>query len=99
MNTTAAAPPRQPRSVDEFADYYSPRNALILAAAGAQLVAGYREWQQHGRQVRKGEHGIRIAAPVVVKDKKTGESKTVNMKETSVFDVSQTDPIEPKDAR
>lgn len=82
------------RTVDTWADHYSPRNALILAASGATNVAGYREWKQLGRQVRKGEHGIKLAAPVVVKDKDTGEPKVVNVKTATVFDISQTDELE-----
>lgn len=87
---------KAPREISEWASYYSPRNALILDASGATVVAGYREWQQHGRQVRKGERGIQLAAPVVVKDKKTGDSKVVNMKHTTVFDISQTDAREER---
>jgi hypothetical protein len=30
----------------------------------ATLVGGFRQWQQHGRVVRKGEHGLMIWAPV-----------------------------------
>jgi hypothetical protein len=67
---------------------------LVLAAAGATNVAGYREWQEQGRQVRKGEHGIALAAPVVVKDRETGDPRVVNMKTVTVFDISQTDAIE-----
>ena len=85
---------REPRKASEFDAYYSARNALILDASGATQVAGYREWQSYGRQVRKGEKGIQLAAPVVVKDKTSGDSKVVNMKVTTVFDVSQTDPRE-----
>ena len=34
---------------------------LILAQhPDATMVAGFRAWQQKGRHVRKGEHGIRI---------------------------------------
>jgi len=59
---------------EEFARYlatlarfhmYSPKNvALIHAQNGdATRVAGYRAWQTLGRQVRKGERGIRIVVP------------------------------------
>lgn len=45
---------------------YSLNNQLLIAAArpDATLVAGYEAWKTHGRQVRKGEKGIRILAPV-----------------------------------
>jgi antirestriction protein ArdC len=46
---------------------YSPNNVLLIAAQrpDATRVAGYRAWAQLGRQVRKGEHGISILAPVL----------------------------------
>lgn len=48
---------------------YSLNNTLLITAQrpNATLVAGYRDWQKLGRQVRKGEGGsnaIRIMAPV-----------------------------------
>ena len=45
---------------------YSLNNCLLIAAQypTATAVAGYRAWQQNfGRQVRKGEKGIKILAP------------------------------------
>jgi hypothetical protein len=46
---------------------YSPNNILLigLQAPDATRVAGYRTWSQLGRQVRRGERGIAILAPVV----------------------------------
>lgn len=82
-----------PRKQTDWADHYSPKNQLVLEASGATQVAGYREWKDAGRQVRKGEHGIRLDAPVIVKDKETGEPRMVNVRTVVVFDVSQTDPI------
>ncbi|MDQ2744220.1 MAG: ArdC-like ssDNA-binding domain-containing protein, partial [Chloroflexota bacterium] len=59
---------------DSFADYlrtmarfhsYSASNvALILTQRpDASRVAGYRRWQDLGRQVNKGEKGIHILVP------------------------------------
>jgi antirestriction protein ArdC len=44
---------------------YSARNVLLIMtqAPWATQVAGYRTWQQLGRQVRAGEKGIAILAP------------------------------------
>jgi antirestriction protein ArdC len=44
---------------------YSARNVLLILsqAPWATQVAGYRTWQQLGRQVRAGEKGIAILAP------------------------------------
>lgn len=78
---------------------YSPSNCLLimLQCPDATQVAGYRKWQELGRQVRKGERSIRILAPVVIKkpdpEKPNEEPKprVVGFRGTSVFDVSQTD--------
>jgi hypothetical protein len=45
---------------------YSLNNTLLIALQrpDASLVAGYNAWKKdHGRQVRKGEKGIKIIAP------------------------------------
>src|SRR5437870_2184602 len=48
---------------------YSFGNLLLMHSQrdGVTIVAGYKRWQDLGRHVRKGERGIRILAPVVVK--------------------------------
>jgi antirestriction protein ArdC len=38
--------------------------AILMQRPDASQVAGYRTWQSLGRQVRKGEQGIQILAPV-----------------------------------
>ena len=47
---------------------YSMGNCMLIALQRpeATQVAGFRAWQQLGRQVRKGERAIRILAPMVV---------------------------------
>lgn len=47
---------------------YSFGNCLLIAhqRPDASRVAGFRKWQELGRQVRKGERAIRIMAPMVV---------------------------------
>lgn len=44
---------------------YSINNSLLIALQKpeATLVAGYKAWQKHKRQVKKGEKSIRILAP------------------------------------
>jgi hypothetical protein len=44
---------------------YSHGNVLLIMSQNpdATMVAGYRQWQQLGRQVRRGERGMRILAP------------------------------------
>ena len=46
--------------------HYSFNNtvAILMQRPDATQVAGYRTWQSLGRQVRKGEQGIQILAPV-----------------------------------
>ena len=45
---------------------YSWHNTMLIFAQWpeASRVAGYREWQRLGRQVTKGEKGIKIIAPI-----------------------------------
>ncbi len=46
--------------------HYSPNNVLLITAQrpDATAVAGFGTWRHLGRQVRRGEHGIVILAPV-----------------------------------
>lgn len=71
-------------SSERYADYlktmakfhnYSFNNTLLIAMQrpDATLVTGYRNWQSMGRQVRKGEKGITIIAPMSVKRKQQRE--------------------------
>ena len=85
--------------------HYSANNCLLILMqrADATRVAGYRKWQQLGRQVRKGEKGIKILAPIsrkVAEDEEAGEKvcALVGFKTATVFDVSQTDGEELPDA-
>lgn len=75
---------------------YSFRNAWLIYAQrfDATTVAGYRRWQELGRQVRKGEKSIAIFAPLTRKSD-AGETEVFGFRTASVFDVSQTegDPI------
>jgi antirestriction protein ArdC len=76
---------------------YSWNNTMLIwmHKPDASQVAGYKTWQKLGRQVRKGEKGIPILAPVSYRQKDsegepTGEAKLF-FKTVYVFDVSQTD--------
>lgn len=79
--------------------HYSFGNQLLIAlqCPDATRVAGYKTWQSMGRQVRKGERGLRILAPVVVraKDGETADDETgkrvVGFRSVAVFDIGQTD--------
>jgi antirestriction protein ArdC len=90
--------------------HYSLHNILLIKAQhpGATKVAGFRQWKQKGRQVRKGEQGIKIfgyssktvrvddAGRVIEHPKgDEGEEKTLHFYPLlTVFDLSQTDHIE-----
>lgn len=83
---------------------YSVNNILLIQAQcpHASQVAGFRAWQGKGRQVRKGERGIRIFGKpfrlITKTDEATGEKtrKAIPCPPpvATVFDISQTDPIE-----
>ena len=86
---------------------YSLNNLLLILAQkpDATMVAGFRQWQAKGRQVRKGERSIKIFG---YREKKTenaaadetpaDEDRVIRYFPTlSVFDITQTDPIEGAD--
>lgn len=78
---------------------YSSNNALLILVQrpNATQVSGYRKWRDLGRQVRRGEEGLQILAPIfrTVEDEETGEKMRLlcSFKVVKVFDVSQTDSI------
>jgi hypothetical protein len=83
-----------------FHDYSFANSRLIWAQSLARgitpsRVAGYRMWQQLGRQVRRGEHGLQILAPVIVKvtpqNGNEEERRVVGFRVVRVFDIAQTD--------
>ena len=86
---------------------YSFGNILEIARQKpeATRVAGMYAWNQLGRRVKKGEHGIRILAPIIgVKRKPQEEAEKnitrqnvpvlVGFRAAYVFDVSQTEGAE-----
>lgn len=78
--------------MSSFHDYSWGNVMLIMAQReDATMVAGFQAWKQKGRQVMKGEKGIRILAPLVGKDAETEEAKVFGFKYTTVFDISQTE--------
>ena len=75
---------------------YSPQNVwlIMMACPHATMVAGFKKWQSMDRNVKKGERGIPILAPVFknVEDEEGEEIvKLIGFKVVYVFDVSQTD--------
>lgn len=94
--------------------HYSLNNIMLIWAQrpGATRVAGFRQWQARGRQVRKGEKAIRIfgyATKKITDDQPEDEAATTTTGEDGtrrrvyfpmlpVFDISQTDPTDPEAA-
>jgi antirestriction protein ArdC len=79
---------------------YSWGNVLLIASQRptATHVAGYHMWNQVGRSVKKGEKGIMIFAPMVVKQEPVpGQneakepSRLAGFRTAYVFDVAQTE--------
>ena len=75
---------------------YSFHNILLInfAYPCATRVAGFQVWRKLNRWVRKGESGIPILAPILVKEKVEGSedrSFLKGFKVVYVFDISQTD--------
>lgn len=79
---------------------YSPRNQqlLLLQFDNPTVCGGYKQWKQHGRQVKKGSQGALIWFPVGPKDKESGEIEEAERFYTGVvFDISQTEEIQEVD--
>jgi antirestriction protein ArdC len=79
---------------------YSVGNLLLILwqRPDATRVAGFRTWKQLGRSVRRGEHGIRILAPIIaraqhddVRHDDDDQQEVVSFRNVTVFDLAQTD--------
>jgi antirestriction protein ArdC len=78
---------------------YSFGNIMLILAQSpdATHVAGFNTWKSIGRWVKKGEKGITIIAPMILKKRDADESRDeqnkpiVRFKAVHVFDVSQTE--------
>jgi hypothetical protein len=91
------------KTVSRFHNYSISNTLLIwLHRPNATRVAGYHTWLSLGRQVRWGQRGIRILAPMYYRrtpsatDEETGEVeereiRKLQFRAVSVFDISQTD--------
>ena len=86
---------------------WSWSNQLIVALNGHADARGYRQWQQAGRHVKKGERSLQILVPMTKKverdDPDSGETvegfAVYGFKSAAVFGLSQTDgePLPPPD--
>lgn len=80
----------------------SGRNQMILFSQdeNCSVVAGYKQWQKAGKQVKKGETALIIFVPSISKtkpeDSKTPEGEEqedINFYPANVFDISQVEDI------
>ena len=84
---------------------YSLNNGLLLLGQAHERgltlthVAGFKAWLRLGRCVRKGESALKVFAPMALARREDDESKSdderpqIRFRLSSVFDVSQTDPL------
>ncbi len=76
---------------------YSLRNVFLIGAQKPEAthVAGFQTWKSLGRNVKKGEKGILILAPIVRNRKSTDsdseEEVLFGFRPAYVFDISQTE--------
>lgn len=92
-------------TMSKFHNYSFNNQMLIqLQRPGATQCAGYKKWQEIGRQVNKGEQGIKVLAPNVYRRKREDANgnpvldkdgnpvvdERVSFRSVSVFDISQT---------
>lgn len=72
---------------------YSLGNSILISLQrpDATRVAGFSTWRSLGRMVKKGERGIAILAPVVLKKDDEEDETIVRYRRVYVFDVSQTE--------
>jgi len=71
---------------------YSFRNLMLimLQCPDASQVAGLRQWNKLGRQVRAGEHGIMILAPMAVWRRSEGDAEPASEAETTQSERTET---------
>lgn len=68
---------------------YRGMNAFFLALLGKQYCATYKQWKSLDAQVIKGSKGVRIAVPMPLKDKETGEQTGLIFTSATVFSSDQ----------
>jgi len=70
---------------------YRGMNFFLLAMMGGGVWGTYKQWQEAGAQVRKGEKGQTIIRPLMGKDKATDETRIFVWGGATVFHSSQFD--------
>lgn len=74
----------------------SPKNTMLLSFqyGAVSMVGGYNQWKKANRQVKKGERALGIWIPTGTKDESKPDETPSGFIFGSVFDITQTDPIE-----
>ena len=100
-------------AASQLLNRFSARNSVLVAVQARDRnievnhLAGYRNWQKLGRQVKKGEKGFSILAPVVAPrkpgapqtramdgadaDRDPSPGRAIGFRWVTIFDVSQTE--------
>lgn len=93
-------------AIENHSASYSIRNQFLVWIMGYSDAAGFKQWRQYGRQVRKGEKAFHVLAPVTSKfrtretDAETGEeterlvSYVKGWRGVAVFGLEQTDIVD-----
>ncbi|WP_129662458.1 ArdC family protein [Rothia uropygialis] len=116
LAATAERIETNPEAAAEFEKFarrfpsYSPKNQQMIwmQNENATICAGFRKWQAEGRQVRKGEKGLKIFAPTkrkikdaegnVKKNDQGEDEEEAGFVMVTVFDISQTEVAEAEAA-
>ena len=77
---------------------YRGMNFMLLAMMGGGVWGTYKQWQEKGAQVRKGEKGTLIIRPLMGKDKETDETRIFGWAGATVFSAHQVDGYEIEQA-
>lgn len=82
---------------DRFKKYSNDNQLLLYLQGGPNLgqVSTYRGWLKQGRQVSRGQHGLKILAPRMV-EKEDGTKAIDGLRLVTLFSVNQTEKIEEK---
>ena len=98
LGTEALARATQGQSVANYASIYKGFEEKGIPEADIEPrvnVLTYQAWRGAGRQVRKGEHGVKVFTFITMSKEVDGEVETFKRpRSTTVFHVSQTDEVE-----
>jgi hypothetical protein len=79
---------------------FAARGIPVAEIRPRENVFTYHAWRALGRQVRRGEHGVKVTTFVPMqrreRDPSTGEEKTTETRRPAtavVFHITQTDPV------